>query len=103
MALLDFLSPSRKVRQDSEALRENNHRELIATQRLEELGTLCVICAYLWFIKNNASLDACGNRMELRSNKKKKIKKILFAKRSCSGEAGSSDQRKRCLNTGPAG
>ena len=32
--------------------------------------------------------------MELRSNKKKKI---LLAKRSCSGEAGSSDQRKRCL------
>ena len=57
MALLELLSPSRKVRQDSEALRENNHRELKATQRLEELGILC-FCAYLWFIKNNASLDA---------------------------------------------
>ena len=44
---------------------------------------------------NNASLDACGNRMELRSNRIK-LKKILFAKRSCSGAAGSSDHRKRC-------
>ena len=43
MALLDLLSPSRKVRQDSEALRENNHGELRAAQRLEELRILCFL------------------------------------------------------------
>ena len=42
------------------------------------------------FLINNASLDAHGNRMELRSNRII-MKKFLFAKRSCSGEAGSSD------------
>ena len=45
MTLLDLLSPSRKVRQDSEALRENKLREPRVTQRLEELGTLCFLHA----------------------------------------------------------
>ena len=47
---------------------------------------------YPWTLSNIAAtrLDAYGNRMELRSNKKI-IYKFLFAKRSCSGEAGSSD------------